>query len=109
MSDIPAQPTYPHARHTIETYLVPDGSCFLYDPVSDASYTLDQLGALVWDYCDGATAVERIVQEITELLPTRDEAVARVSALLADFAQEGLLDNQTPQLSPTTESSSADD
>lgn len=70
---------------------MPDGACFLYDPVSDAGFTLDQLGALVWDYCDGVTPVERIVAEITELLPANEEAVARVPALLTHLAQEGLL------------------
>ena len=39
----------PKARKTVETYVVPDGTCFLFDPVNDAGFTLDQIGALVWD------------------------------------------------------------
>ena len=82
----------PKARAGVETYIVPDGTCFLYDPTTDASYVLDQVGALVWDFCDGKTLVTTMIAEVSELAPTDDGVAARVTGLVADFASEGLLD-----------------
>ena len=70
---------------------MPDGACFLYDPARDEGFALDQLGALVWDYCDGQSATEVIVAEVSALLPGQPEVVARVEDLLASFADQGLL------------------
>lgn len=89
---LPALPALPKVRAGIETYIVPDGSCFLYDPASDASYILDQIGALVWDYCDGATAAETMISEITTLMPGDEGIAARVTSLLTEFASERLLE-----------------
>ncbi len=103
MTDIADFPETPKARSGVETYIVPDGSCFLFDPASDASYTLDQLGALVWDYCDGITPVDSIIHEIKELLPSDTEAPSRVTRLLAELAEEGLLEStgDTPEAEPS--------
>ncbi|HEU0027069.1 MAG TPA: PqqD family protein [Ktedonobacterales bacterium] len=87
-----SMPDGPKTRNGVETYIVPDGTCFLYDPANDASYTLDQMGALVWDYCDGQTSTASIVQEIAALLPDDTEIPDRVTRLLAEFADEGLLE-----------------
>lgn len=81
------------ARSTVETYVVPDGSAFLFDSVSEAGYALDQLGALVWDYCDGHTAIDRIIEEVAELLPGDEGVANRVRQWLIEFAEEGLLDS----------------
>jgi hypothetical protein len=88
----------PRARPEIEAYIVPDGTCFLFDPTRDEGYALDQLGALVWDYCDGTTSQEEIAAEVGALLPDHVEMVERVNELLAMFAAQGLLlsDAATP-------------
>lgn len=93
MKDTSKPPVGPKARSGVETYIVPDGSCFLFDPVSDATYTLDQLGALVWDFCDGQIPAEQIIHQIAELLPDDAAIPARTRRLLADFAEEGLLES----------------
>lgn len=82
----------PKARSGIETYIVPDGTCFLYDPASDASYVLDQVGALVWDFCDGRSTVSGIITELSSLAPGDEGMAARVASLLTEFATEGLLE-----------------
>jgi coenzyme PQQ synthesis protein D (PqqD) len=89
---MPDTPDLPKARSGIETYIVPDGTCFLYNPASDASYVLDQVGALVWDFCDGNSSVSAIISELTALAPGDDGMAARVTTLLTEFASEGLLD-----------------
>lgn len=81
----------PTARPEIEAYIVPDGTCFLFDPTRDEGFALDQLGALVWDYCDGTTSREEIVAEVGALLPNHPELAERVNELLAMFAAQGLL------------------
>jgi coenzyme PQQ synthesis protein D (PqqD) len=86
-------PTAPKTRDGVETYIVPDGACFLYDPANDASYTLDQIGALVWDYCDGRTPADEIIQEIAALLPDDAGIPSRVTRLLSELAAEGLLES----------------
>lgn len=91
MRNNPTTSNAPKARAGVETYIVPDGSCFLYDPASDATYTLDQLGALVWDYCDGRTPADQIIQEVAALLPDDAGLPARVRRALAEFAGAGLL------------------
>ena len=98
MKDIARSSSGPKDRLGVESYIVPDGSCFLFDPASDASYTLDQLGALVWDFCDGRTTVDRIIHEITELLPNDADAPSRARLLLTEFAKEGLLESAVDAL-----------
>jgi hypothetical protein len=82
----------PKSRSDVETYIVPDGTCFLFDPAHDEGFALDHLGALVWDYCDGQTAHDDIIAEITALLPGDSALATRVSDLLASFAAQGLLE-----------------
>lgn len=81
----------PTARPEVEAYVVPDGSCFLFDPTRDEGFALDPLGALVWDYCDGSASREEIVAEVSALLPDDTELAERVHELLAMFAAQGLL------------------
>jgi len=82
----------PKARPEIETYIVPDGTCFLFDPTRDQGFALDQLGALVWDYCDGQTRQEDILADIAALLPEQPIMADRVAELLTTFAMQGLLE-----------------
>lgn len=96
MQDLPPIPDIPKSRSDVETYIVPDGSCFLFDPITESGYALNQLDALVWDYCDGRTQLERIVADIVDLLPDDKGVPARVRRLISDFAAEGLLEKTGP-------------
>lgn len=91
----------PKARADVEAYIVPDGTCFLFDSAHDEGFALDQLGALVWDYCDGETAQESITAEIAALLPDQPEIAARIDELLASFAAQGLLEPADDEASST--------
>lgn len=84
-------PRAPLVRSEVEAYIVPDGTCFLFDPSQDAGFALDQLGALVWDYCDGQTPPASIVAEVEILLPGLPDAAARVHDWLTSFEAQGLL------------------
>ena len=81
----------PKARADVEAYIVPDGTCFLFDPARDEGFALNQLGALVWDYCDGQNTEESIIAEVAALLPDQPGVAALVADLLASFVAQGLL------------------
>lgn len=97
----------PKARPEVEAYIVPDGTCFLFDLTREEGFALDQLGALVWDYCDGQTTEEHIVAEVAALLPDHPGVAAQVRDLLATFAAQGLLALDTPEPAPSVAPSQA--
>jgi hypothetical protein len=82
---------YPYQRADIETHIMPDGTCLLFDVITNEGRALNASGALTWDYCDGALSAGEIADEIAALLPsepgTRDDTLT----LLAELAQLGYL------------------
>jgi hypothetical protein len=83
--------SHPLRRADIETHVLPDSTCLLFDPDTDAGHVLDALASLVWDYCDGALNADDITDEVAGLLPEVRHLPAEVRRLLADFAEAGLL------------------
>ena len=82
---------HPLQRADIETHIMPDGTCLLYDPVSNDGRALNAAGALTWDYCDGELSAGEIADELAALLPGEPETRADTLALLDDLAQSGYL------------------
>jgi hypothetical protein len=78
-------------RADIETHIMPDGTCLLFDPVSNDGRALNAAGALVWDYCDGTLSVGEIANELATLLPGEPQVRGDALALLEDLAQSGYL------------------
>lgn len=79
------------ARPDVEMHVLPDGSALLFDPVESEGHVLNQLGALAWDYCDGALSREEIASEIADLIPAVERAHDAVLEVLDGFAERGLL------------------
>ena len=73
---------YPIQRADVETHIMPDGTCLLYDPVSNEGRALNPAGALVWDYCDGALSAGGIADELAALLPSETQTRTDTLALL---------------------------
>jgi Coenzyme PQQ synthesis protein D (PqqD) len=75
----------PRQHPEVETYLLPDGTCLLFDNRTEMGHVLNTVGALVWDYCDGTCTVDQIAGEVASLLPdttaTRDQVRQLVSEL----------------------------
>jgi hypothetical protein len=84
-------PSHPVRRQDVETYVLPDGTSLLYDPVSEAGMPLDVVSSLIWDYCDGALSDDEIVGEMVALLPQVTDMDAHVLSVIAGFEQLGLL------------------
>jgi hypothetical protein len=83
--------SHPRRRPDVETHVLPDGTCLLFDPRGEEGHTLNAAGALVWDYCDGERTAAEIAQELVSLLPDHPQAREETAALLADMAGRGLL------------------
>lgn len=81
----------PNRRSDVETYILPDATALLYDPVADSAHPLDAVMALIWDYCDGQLARDQIAQEIAALLPQAPDAVTHTLAVIEEFERAGLL------------------
>lgn len=81
---------YPRRRAGIKTTLLPDGHLVLFDPSSEWAHTLNQTGAIVWEYCDGQTCLSDIGKIIGEL-SNRSQATSESVALVQELQSYGLL------------------
>ena len=97
----------PQARPDVETHVLPDGSCLLFDPVSSEGLALSLVGALVWDYCDGALTNDEIADEIAALTPENPGLRDEVLQFLKEFTRNGLL-HPAVIFPPDTTSDSSD-
>lgn len=86
-----APSSHPVRRTDVETYVLPDGTSLLFDPISESGLPLDALSSLIWDYCDGALSDEEIAGEIMELLPQITNVGEHVLTVIQGFEQYGLL------------------
>jgi hypothetical protein len=82
---------YPRQRADIETHIMPDGTCLLFDEVSNEGRALNAAGALVWDYCDGTLSAGEIAAELAALLPDEPQMHAEALSLLEEFERLGYL------------------
>lgn len=81
----------PQQRPDVETHLLPDGTCLLFDPRCDEGYALNTAGALVWEYCDGTLTGEDIEHELASLLPQHPHVREETRQLLTELTERGLL------------------
>jgi hypothetical protein len=82
---------FPRRRPDVETHVLPDGTCLLFDPLALQGHALSAVGALVWDYCDGTVSRAEITNEVGSLLPEVPQLRDEVLQLLDRFASDGLL------------------
>lgn len=95
---MPQDDANPERCPEVETYLLPDGSCLLFDSRTDEAHVLNAVGALVWDYCDGALSVAQIADELAPLLPAQPTLRDDVREMIEALAGKGLLrDSGTTQ------------
>ncbi|HEY7834079.1 MAG TPA: PqqD family protein [Ktedonobacterales bacterium] len=77
--------THPVRRTDLETHILPDGSCLIFDATTNQGRALNAGGSLVWDYCDGALDAEGIAGEVAALFadgaPTRQAALQLLDEL----------------------------
>src|SRR5215469_14886709 len=83
--------THPRQRTDIETHIMPDGTCLLFDTVSNEGLALNAAGALVWDYCDGTLSADEIAAELASLLPGEQQTHIETLSLLEELGKLGYL------------------
>ena len=83
---------FPLRRADVETYLMPDGSCVLFDPRLGEGFTLNAAGALVWEYCDAALSTEESAREVASLLPNEPHAYTDELAVMSQLLELDLLE-----------------
>jgi hypothetical protein len=83
--------TYFRRRSDVETHVLPDGSCLLFDLATEKSYTLNAAGALVWEYCDGELSGAEVAQEMVDLVPQEADMERVTEELLSELTGLGLL------------------
>ena len=82
---------YPRARTDL-TFRPVEGQFALTDRAGAQTDRLTLIAALVWTYCDGRHAADAIAEAVARELPDAGEDVpARVTALLARFASQGIV------------------
>jgi hypothetical protein len=85
---------FPLRNTGVKSTLLPDGYLVIADRFSEQAVTLNPMGALIWEFCDGSHSIEDILMELTALgvqLPTLD---AEVRTLVSDMKDMGLLTMQ---------------
>jgi hypothetical protein len=76
----------------IKTTLMPDGHVVLFNTKTEWAQVLNPMGALVWEYCDGITSVNEMLEEIAKLLETdKNTLAADVNSLVAELLAQGLI------------------
>lgn len=91
-----SQTTYLRQHPEVESHFLPDGTCLLFDPMTNQGYTLNVAGALVWDYCDGALTDRQIAQELVDLLPQYPDVQTETAQLLCELVERGMLISAPP-------------
>jgi hypothetical protein len=82
---------YPRARPDL-TFRPVEGHFALTDRAGTQSERLSLVAALVWTYCDGRHDPDAIAEAVARELPEAGNDVpARVTALLAQFARQGMV------------------
>jgi len=99
---------FPLRRADVETYLLPDGSCVLFDPRLGEGFTLNAAGALVWEYCDAALSTDEIAREVASLLPNEPQAYTDGLAVISQLLDAGLLEMQHQRASEAAEQDGRD-
>lgn len=91
MQKPPRKIQYPRARSDL-TFRPVEGQLALTDRSGAQAERLTLIAALVWTYCDGHHAPDAIAAAVARELPDAGEDVQdRVVALLAQFANRGIL------------------
>jgi coenzyme PQQ synthesis protein D (PqqD) len=82
---------YPRARPDL-TFRSVEGQFALTDRAGTHTERLSLVAALVWTYCDGRHDPDTIADAVARDLPEAGHDVqARVTALLAQFASQGMV------------------
>jgi hypothetical protein len=58
---------HPLRQPGLKSTLLPDGHLVISNPANQEAITLNPVGAIVWEFCDGGTTVDEIIAEVVAL------------------------------------------
>jgi hypothetical protein len=73
--------------------VLPDGRWLLYHPTARKAVTLTASAGILWELCDGQTAVSALIQELQELYPDTpaNQLEAETLRTLRQFLEQELV------------------
>lgn len=71
--------------------VLPDGGLVLFHSQGALILTLNQTGALIWEYCDGTHDVDAIAAQLRNVFPEAAEAERDIRSLLSRLCEAGLI------------------
>lgn len=92
---------HPIRRPDLETHILPDGSCLIFDPATNQGRALNAGGSLVWDYCDGELDAGMIAHEVAALFASAEPAREAALQLLDELEQLGFFSEGDGHSTPT--------
>ncbi|MGB8861925.1 MAG: PqqD family protein [Ilumatobacteraceae bacterium] len=94
------RPPLPRRSESVEVAEF-DAEFVVFDPRVNRVHHVRELGAVVWDACDGRTDLEQLITEMRDVLGAEPEHLrAEVSSAVALFEAEGLLEGSEPPEEP---------
>lgn len=84
---------HPRRNPDVKSTLLPDGYLVVSSCKTDWAHTLNPVGALVWEFCDGEHDVDQIIAEVSGLLPAGqpENLDEQVSKFVDELTASGLL------------------
>ena len=83
----------PKRHPEIETKILPDGHVVLMCEKTKWAFTLNPLGAIVWEFCDGTNSLSEIVQHIKSMqgIQLPDNLEREVAEIVDDLTGSDML------------------
>ena len=83
---------FPRRRDGLKSTLLPDGYLVVVDESTEFAVTLNPLGSVIWEFCDGLHSTIDIVEELKELgAGESQEVLSAVDSLVSELRASGLL------------------
>src|SRR5262249_5228194 len=83
----------PKRNPIVQTKLLPDGHIVLFAEDHDWAHTLTPLAGIAWEYCDGESTVDDIIDQVAETagLQSSSDIKPDLSKLFEELYGSGLL------------------
>ncbi len=80
-------------RIDVKTTILPDGYLALFCPATNWAYSLPPLGALAWEFFDGQSSTEDVVQQVAKIVAVSDVENLRtqINELVSELMSNGFL------------------
>ena len=77
----------------LKTTLLPDGHAVVFSPITNWAYTLNPMAAAIWEFCDGKSSRDALVDQLLMLLKEVDpeKTTQQIGSMIDELIEAGLL------------------